>query len=266
MTDAGVGARKAERSATPRQIERIRRTNVDRSATTRRQILEATVRCLGEQGYGAVTNMLVAKEADVSRGAMMHHFPTRQHLLVATLEYALVKMSAYRLDELSKLPPGLPRYRALIDLAWTTSRMPEGIATNEIRAGSRSEPDIRAALTPIMTKLSDDYGRLAGRLVREAGLVPTPEVHGLTALTVLAARSLSLNTFTYPREQMIRNVLGALKDMREDIIARQLGEHMAERPPRVEPRAPAGRRRRPPLPELGAETLLKARKAARKKP
>ena len=244
MTDAGVCARKAERSATPRQAERIRRTNVDRSATTRRQILEATVRCLGEQGYGAVTNMLVAQEADVSRGAMMHHFPSRQHLLVATVEYALVKLSTYRLSELEKLPPGLPRYRALIDLAWTTSRTPEGIATNEIRAGSRSEPEIRAALTPIMTRLSDDYGRLAGRLVREAGLVPTPEVHGLTALTVLAARSLAINTFTYPREQMIKNVLGTLKSMREDIIARQLGEHMVERP-RQDMLSPAARRRRP---------------------
>jgi hypothetical protein len=95
-----------------------------------------------------------------------------------------------------------------------------------------------------MTKLSDDYGRLAGQLVREAGLVPTPEVHGLTALTVLAARSLAINTFTYPREQMVNNVLGTLKSMREDIIARQLGEHMAERP-RQDMRSAPARRRRP---------------------
>ena len=241
MSDAGTRPAKRARRLTPAQPERVRRSNIDRSATTRRQILEATVRCLGEHGYGAVTNNLVAEEAGVSRGAMMHHFPTRQHLLVATVEYALGKLNTYRLTELSKLPPGLPRYRALIDLAWITSRTPEGIATNEIRTGSRSEPEIRTALTPLMTRLSDDYGRLAGRLAREAGLVPTAEVHGLTATAVLAARSLSINTFTYPREQMIRNVLATLKNTREDIIARQLGEHMAERPPQP---APAAARKR----------------------
>jgi hypothetical protein len=43
----------------------------------------------------------------------------------------------------------------------------------------------------------------------------------------MTARSLAVNTFTYPREQMVRNVLGALKAMRESIIARQLGADVA---------------------------------------
>jgi AcrR family transcriptional regulator len=211
-----------------------RRRNVDRSATTQRQIFEATIRCLGKNGYGAVTNIRVADEAGVSRGAMMHHFPTRQHLLVATVDYAYKRLSDHRMKALSKLPPGLPRYRALIDLAWTTARMPEGMACNEIRSGSRSDPEIRAAVTPIMSHISDDYARLAGRLVREAGLTPNSEIHGLTAVTVMTARSLAINTFTYPREQMVRNVLGALKTMRESIIARQLGAHVALTPEEIQ--------------------------------
>jgi len=243
MSALGTRSAKTGAPAAALRAKRARRTNVDRTATTRRQILEATVRCLEQQGYGAVTNILVAEEAGVSRGAMMHHFPTRQRLLVATIEYAYGKLSDYRLAVLSKLEPGLPRYRALIDLAWITSRMPEGMACNEIRSGSRSEPEIRAAVTPVMSHISDDYARLVGRLVREAGLVPNAEIHGLTATAVMAARSLAINTFTYPREQMIANVLGALKRMREDIIARQLGEHMAERP--AEKAARPARQRRP---------------------
>ena len=215
---------------TPVRRERERRSNVDRSATTRRQIFEATVRCLTSGGYGAVTNIRVAEEAGVSRGAMMHHFPTQQELLVATIEYAYKKLSDYRMDVLLKLDPGLPRYRALIDLAWTTAQMPEGIACNEVRHGSRSNPEIRVAVTPIMTRLSDDYGRLHMRLAREAGLEANEEVQGLTAMTALTMRSLAVNTFTYPRSQMVENVLLSLKGAREDIIARQLGEHVAQRP------------------------------------
>src|SRR5262245_50796835 len=107
------------------QLEKVRerRRNVDRSAATRKQILEAAIRCLETVGYGAVTNIRVAEEAGVSRGAMMHHFPTRQTLIVAAVEYAYTRLRDFRIETLSKLAPGLPRYRAVIDLAWATARM-----------------------------------------------------------------------------------------------------------------------------------------------
>ena len=79
---------------------------MDRSAETRRQILEATIQCLDQWGYGAVTNIKVADAAGVSRGAMMHHFPTRQALIVATIEFAYEKQSVFRTAELAKVPPG----------------------------------------------------------------------------------------------------------------------------------------------------------------
>jgi hypothetical protein len=97
-----------------------------------------------------------------------------------------------------------------------------------------------------MGKISDDYGRLVGRLVREAGLKSNAEVRGLTATTAMAVRSLAINTFTYPREQMVENVLFTLKGMREDIIARQLGEHVAERPALPGSARPSPRRRTRP--------------------
>ena len=46
----------------------------------------------------------------------------------------------------------------------------------------------------------------------------------------MAARALAINTFTYPRGQIVENVLWTLQSLSEDIIARQLGEHVAMRP------------------------------------
>lgn len=205
----------------------LRRSNVDRSAATRIQILEATVRALHRFGYGAVTNNVVAELAGVSRGAMIHHFPTRQALLVAMTEYAYAKLTAYRIAQLEKFERGLPRFRAIIDLAFETAHSPEGLAVQEIRAGVRSDPDIAKAVTPIMTRISDDYGRFLGRHVRAAGLVPDRELQGLSATVAMTARSLAINRVTYPSEQMIANVLLTLKLAREHIIERQLGPGMA---------------------------------------
>ena len=207
-----------------------RRRNVDRSAATRRQILEATIQCLDKWGYGAVTNIKVADAAGVSRGAMMHHFQTRQALISATVEFAYASQSEFRAAELAKVPPGLERYRRIMDLSYTTQRMPEGMALNEIRIGSRSDPEIREAVTPMMSAISEDYVRMISEVAREAGLKPNRELRGVTGTFAMASRALAINTFTYPSSQVATNVLWTLQVMREDLIARQLGPEHARYP------------------------------------
>jgi AcrR family transcriptional regulator len=208
-----------------------RRKNVDRSAATRKQILEATVECLDKGGYGAVTNIKVADAAGVSRGAMMHHFPTRQALILATVEYAYQKLNDYRAAEIAKVPAGLARYRCIMDLSVITQRMPEGMALNEVRIGSRSDPEIRDVVTPLMSSISEDYVRMVARIARDAGLKVNRELHGLTGTVAMATRALAINTFTYPSTRVRDNVVWTLQMMREALIARQLGEDKAEFPP-----------------------------------
>lgn len=207
-----------------------RRPNVERSATTRRLILDATITCLNNWGYGGVTNIKVSEAAGVSRGAMIHHFPTRQALIIATIEHARHRLNAYRTAEMERAPPGLPRFRAILDQSLVTQRMPEGAALNEIRIGSRSDKEIREAVTPMMSSISEDYVRMVSRIACDAGLKPNRELHGLTGAVAMATRALATNTFTYPSVGLRDNVLWTLQMMREDLIARQLGEQHAERP------------------------------------
>jgi AcrR family transcriptional regulator len=221
MNDKGGGA----------PTRRDRRKNAERSAATRKQILEATVQCLDASGYGAVTNIRVADLAGVSRGAMMHHFPTRQALIIATVEYAYETLNQYRAIEAAKSPPGLDRYRLIMNLSLVAQRMPEGMALNEIRTGSRSDLEIRDGVTPMMSAISEDYVRMVSRIAREAGLKATRELHGLTGTVAMATRALAINTFTYPSPRVGDNVSWTLQTMREDLIARQLGKDKAQYPP-----------------------------------
>lgn len=218
------------RTVAPARPRPERRKNVDRSAATRRQILEATIQWLDHSGYGAVTNIKVADAAGVSRGAMMHHFPTRQALIVATVEFAYASQSEFRAAELAKLASGLDRFRRIIDLSFATQRMPEGMALNEIRIGSRSDPEIREAVTPMMSTISEDYVRMIAEVAKEAGLRPGRELRGLIGTVAMATRALAINTFTYPSSRVAENVLWTLECLREDLIARELGAEHARRP------------------------------------
>jgi len=59
----------------------------DRSRLTRQRILEATVESLATRGWDATTVSVVASDAGTSRGALQHHFPTREDLIVAALDH-----------------------------------------------------------------------------------------------------------------------------------------------------------------------------------
>jgi AcrR family transcriptional regulator len=59
----------------------------DRSRATRQRLLEAAVSCLAEHGWTGSTVTVVAERAGVSRGAAQHHFPTREDLFTAAVEY-----------------------------------------------------------------------------------------------------------------------------------------------------------------------------------
>jgi AcrR family transcriptional regulator len=60
-----------------------RRTQEERSAETRRRLLSATIDLLIERGYARLTTADIAKRAGVSNGARVHHFRTKEDLVVA---------------------------------------------------------------------------------------------------------------------------------------------------------------------------------------
>jgi AcrR family transcriptional regulator len=200
-----------------------RRTNSERSADTRQQVIEAVIAILNRKGFSALTNALIISETGISSGALMHHFPTRQQLLIATVEHAYTTISDYRGQQLSALEPGLPRFRALIDLAWHCSRMPAGLAVNEVRIGARSDAELATTFRPVFTRIANDFGRYVSELARDAGLEPDDEMQGLWTATSMALRSLAIDGKTYGRPQVATNAILALRTLRETLIVRQLG-------------------------------------------
>ncbi|MER6343609.1 TetR/AcrR family transcriptional regulator [Streptomyces sp. NPDC001595] len=65
----------------------------DRSRATRQRLLAAAVSCLAEHGWAGSTVSVVAMRAGVSRGAAQHHFPTREDLFTAAVEYVAEERS-----------------------------------------------------------------------------------------------------------------------------------------------------------------------------
>ena len=72
-------------SAEPKYASR--RTQAERSETTRKQLLDAAIKLVRAKGFGGLRTVEVADLAGVSRGALLHHFKNKHALVVAVLHY-----------------------------------------------------------------------------------------------------------------------------------------------------------------------------------
>lgn len=64
-----------------------RRSQEERRTTTQTALLEATVRCLGRLGFAGTSISSVIKEARVSRGALLHHYPAKNELIAHAIHH-----------------------------------------------------------------------------------------------------------------------------------------------------------------------------------
>jgi AcrR family transcriptional regulator len=63
-----------------------RRTQAERSAESRRKLVQAAIDCICETGYVEATVARISLRAGLTRGAVQHHFGTREHLLLAVID------------------------------------------------------------------------------------------------------------------------------------------------------------------------------------
>jgi AcrR family transcriptional regulator len=73
---------------------RPRRTQEQRSAQMRARLLDATIECLVKYGYAGTTTPRVAEMAGVTRGAQVHHFGSKNELVLAALKHLAAKRTA----------------------------------------------------------------------------------------------------------------------------------------------------------------------------
>ena len=118
-------------------------TQSERRATTRARLLEAAIDCIYEMGYARASTTEIARRAGVSRGAQVHHFPTKVELVSAALEYSMEQRIGEYWAMLERIPAGPRRLDASIDLLWETFDTKHGEAWIEIAVAARQDDELR---------------------------------------------------------------------------------------------------------------------------
>lgn len=142
----------------------------ERAWDTRRRILAAAVRCLAEEGFAATTTSRILELAEVSRGSLLHQFPTREALLVAAVQdLASRREGGLHVEELETDDGDVDR---AIEVMWASFQGPLFRAAMQLWAAAPHSPELAAALAPRERELGH---RIREAIVRTFG--PTLAAH-----------------------------------------------------------------------------------------
>jgi AcrR family transcriptional regulator len=119
-----------------------RRSQMERTVETQSVLVQATVRLLATAGFAKTTTQSIAKEAGVTTGALHHHFPTKDDLMLAVLDQSAITVEA-KLQSQSIAPfAGKASIREIVDHLWQIYGQAEYWAVWEIIIGTRVDAEL----------------------------------------------------------------------------------------------------------------------------
>lgn len=168
----------------------VRVRQEERTRAMRARLLEATVELLVERGFSGTSTTLVSERAGVSRGAQLHHFPTKNALVVAAVEHLTEVRGAELAAAAKALPAGAKRTRAVLQMLGDHFASPVFTAALELWVAARTDETLLAAVAPLEQRVGRETHRLTVELL--GADESEPGVRELVQATLDLVRGLGL--------------------------------------------------------------------------
>jgi AcrR family transcriptional regulator len=191
-------------------MPKLRRTQEERSASTRAALLEATIECLSELGYARTTTVEIVRRAGVSRGAHLHHFRTKEELVTSAVEHIFALREREFRVAFSQVPAGPGRAAAAVDLLWSMFRGSTFDAWLEVSVAARTDPALRRIVQAITRRFAgtvhDTFHELFAVPASQAGLLDVAP-----AFTFALLQGLALDRMILGDEPRLETALARFK-------------------------------------------------------
>jgi len=180
-----------------------------KSLRTRARILDHATRLFAEVGYSAASNSRIAEAAGLTRGAMLYHFPTREALIDATVEYIQNERGRMLAAAADDAPHGADMMDHAIDAYWRLLRLPAFRAFAELEAVAKTDPDVAQRIAKAQADFDQAHaGETFSRLLSAGGGARFQASRDLARFML---EGLARATLTYDSEARIENLLAVIK-------------------------------------------------------
>lgn len=153
MTDPPAATSRPSDQSTADYGPSVTVTRKEQRERTREVLLDAAMMSLVEYGYAGTTTQRVQDRAQVSRGALLHHFGSKAELFVAATHH-IAETRLARIREIAAEAQGQPDgLRRVVGAIRESMTGPPFQAAMELWTASRADPALRAALLPAEHRL-----------------------------------------------------------------------------------------------------------------
>jgi len=184
----------------------LRRSQAERRADTRGKLLDATIACLVDNGYGGTTTTLVCARAGVSQGALFKHFDTKAALVAAATEHLFASLIADYQRTFARLARQTDKVEAAIAGLRAIFAQPRLHATFELYLAARTDAELAASLIPVSERHRDNLLAQAQALFPEAAAAH-PRFADVLGLVIVAIQGATLGDFALQDARRTRDLL-----------------------------------------------------------
>lgn len=207
-----------------------RRSQAERTASMRAQLIDAAVDCLNRLGYSATTLSTIAEAAGVSRGGMLHQFPSKVDLMLAVVAYASGA------DERSHQPPALnddddklAYFMSRTETTWTVLIQEPAMAKLEIMMAARSDKVLAAKLPDMFNSIEENRRLRMWELAQEIGIEDRDAIEAMVGLHMAAMRGLAMELLVTGDRAQVERSFALLKAYKGTLIAGLIAKARAAR-------------------------------------
>jgi AcrR family transcriptional regulator len=173
--------------------QRVRRTQAERSAAMRTRLLDATIECLVTYGYAGTTTPRVAARAGVTRGAQIHHFRSKEDLVVAAIEHLAQQRAQGAIREIGHVEASSDPVSMVLEFLWEAHQGPMFVATVELWVAARTDRVLAAHIERVEPLVNSTLISAIAQLVPDHAM--RKELRNFVYTAMDALRGILLNSF-----------------------------------------------------------------------
>lgn len=188
---------------------RPRLTQDEKTAETRRRLLDAAIVCLIDRGYANTTTSEIAERAGLSRGAQLYHFPKKEELLTSALEHLFELKFGEIKEKVGRLTNENDRRATAIDMMWEISNGRLTTAWIELVVASRTDAYLRESVSAANARIEELINRSFEELFPRTDDA-SPHYEVIPHIVCLTLEAMALEGMTLNSE-LTTKILTALK-------------------------------------------------------
>lgn len=190
-----------------------------KSENTRTAILDAAIACFYDIGYNNTTTEKVAAQAGVSRGAMLHHFPSRLELIKATVVHLNQKRLLLFEEQERKIQENAEHslIEEGIDAFWKQLHSPLFVVFHELRTASRTDPELKKIMIPAIRQFEQSWQSITESVFPDFALSEAFDTANLVTVFLLEGMAVNGVTRGPVPKKLIPWLKSQLRDMLSDV-------------------------------------------------